>query len=100
MRLSLLVFAIAAVAFPQDDGDGEGETAAAPAPGPPKGGAPAPSGGTTLAGSGAVPGTLAVGPYKAAYWAEPSLPTHTFFGPISPPANLKMPVCVIMWRKF
>lgn len=96
MKLSLFAFALAVAAFPQEDG----ETAAAPAPGPPKGGAPAPSGGASLAGAGAVPGTLAVGPYKSAYWAEPSLPKHTFFGPISPPASLKMPVCARRLMEF
>jgi hypothetical protein len=52
-----------------------------------------PLAGGQLAGAGAVPGTLATGPHKAAYWAEPSLPKHTIFAPMNPPAGLKMPVC-------
>ncbi|KAF2431987.1 hypothetical protein EJ08DRAFT_677857 [Tothia fuscella] len=95
MRFALLALAVVAAAFPQEE-----ETAAAPAPGPVKGTPPtggaapvAPAGGQ-LAGAGAVPGTLASGPYKSAYWAEPTLPTHTIFGPIAPPANLKMPVMI------
>jgi hypothetical protein len=36
----------------------------------------------------------ATGPYKSGYWADPTLPRHTVYGPISPPAGLKVPVLV------
>jgi hypothetical protein len=70
MKLSILAFAVAVAAAPS----------------------PQEAAGGQLAGAGAVPGTLASGPHKSAYWAEPSLPKHTFFGPINPPPGLKMPV--------
>ncbi|KAF2395894.1 hypothetical protein EJ06DRAFT_517336 [Trichodelitschia bisporula] len=40
------------------------------------------------------PGTLATGPHKAGFWAESTLPQHTIFAPISPPAGLKLPVLI------
>jgi hypothetical protein len=34
------------------------------------------------------------GPYKAVYKADPSLPKHTIYAPITPPKDLKLPVIV------
>jgi hypothetical protein len=47
-----------------------------------------------LAQKGAVEGGLATGPYKSGYYEEPTLPKHTIFAPVSPPADLKMPILV------
>jgi hypothetical protein len=35
------------------------------------------------------------GPYKAGWWTEPGLAKHTIFGPVNPPAGLKVPV--MLW---
>jgi hypothetical protein len=77
MRFDILAFAIAVAAVPAADPLPQDEAAA----------------GGQLAGAGAVVGTLASGPHKAAYWAEPSLPKHTIFAPVNPPPGLKLPVC-------
>jgi hypothetical protein len=45
-------------------------------------------------GAGVVMATTATGPYKAGAWSEASLPKHTIFGPVNPPAGLKIPVMV------
>jgi hypothetical protein len=79
MKLSILALAVAVSALPAPQEEG---------------GAPAAGGGAQLMAAGGTPGTLATGPYKSAFWAEPSLAKHTFFGPINPPPGLKMPVMV------
>ncbi|QDS68885.1 hypothetical protein FKW77_007662 [Venturia effusa] len=41
-----------------------------------------------------VEGGLATGPYKSGYYEDSSLPGHTIFAPVSPPADLKLPILI------
>jgi hypothetical protein len=44
--------------------------------------------------NGKTPSTLASGPYKSGFWADPSLPRHTIFAPLNGSADVKLPVMV------
>lgn len=46
------------------------------------------------AAAGITPGTLASGPHKSGFWAEPTLPKHTIFAPIDLAAAGKLPVLI------
>lgn len=41
-----------------------------------------------------VEGGLASGPYKSGYYEDSSLPGHTIFAPVDPPADLKLPILI------
>lgn len=46
------------------------------------------------AAAGVTPGTLASGPHKSGFWAEPTLPKHTIFAPIDLDKAGKLPVLI------
>jgi hypothetical protein len=41
-----------------------------------------------------VEGSLATGPYKSGFYEDSSLPKHTIFAPVSPPADLKLSILI------
>lgn len=41
-----------------------------------------------------VEGGLATGPYKSGYYEDSTLPGHTIFAPVDPPADLKLPILI------
>lgn len=75
MRFIIAAFAALAAALPSAEPEPE----------------PVPQAG---AAAGVTPGTLATGPHKAGFWAEPTLPRHTIFAPIDLASAGKLPILI------
>jgi hypothetical protein len=72
-------------------------TTLAQGPLPPKGQSPYGAYCTTANGSAVLSpilGTETTGPYKSGFYEDPSLPRHTIYAPINPPAGLRLPVFI------